>query len=286
MQVLESVKGAQSFFSQTRSEGPIAFVPTMGCLHEGHLELVAHAKSLAKRVAVSIFVNPLQFGPTEDFNKYPRTFEEDQLKLEKASVDYLFYPSSSELYPAGFSSTVNVGELANRLCGAFRPGHFDGVATIVLKLLQIIQPSFAIFGEKDFQQLRVIENMVMDLNVATSVVAHPTVRELDGLARSSRNRYLSESDRRRASQIPQALSAVTELCRNQISTTVQQALELAFLRLSGLETQYLEITHGQDLRSAPKEAFISELSSPRLFLAVKLGTTRLIDNISLKEPHL
>lgn len=286
MQVLESVKSAQSFFSQIRSQETLAFVPTMGCLHEGHLELVALAKSLAERVAVSIFVNPLQFGPTEDFTKYPRTLDEDKSKLKKASVDYLFYPTAQELYPPGFSSTVKVGELANRLCGAFRPGHFDGVATVVLKLLQIVQPKFAVFGEKDFQQLRVIENMVQDLNLSTSIVPHPTVRESDGLARSSRNRYLSEADRLRASKIPQALLAVSELCHRHTDTSVKQILDLAHQKLMGLEIQYLEITHGDGLQSAPKEALISQLSSPRLFVAAKLGTTRLIDNISLKEPCL
>src|SRR5262249_13763307 len=151
-------------------ESPIAFVPTMGCLHEGHVALIRRAKELAKRVVVSIFVNPMQFSPGEDFEKYPRAFEADKELLEKEGVDLLFAPTVKDLYPEGFSTKISVGEITDRLCGKFRPGHFDGVATVCLKLFEITRCDFAVFGEKDFQQLRVIQQMTADLNLPVAII--------------------------------------------------------------------------------------------------------------------
>ncbi|NBO19924.1 MAG: pantoate--beta-alanine ligase, partial [Proteobacteria bacterium] len=176
----------------------IALVPTMGALHEGHLALVRQAQDLADAVVVSIFVNPKQFGPKEDFGKYPRTLEADVEKLNKEGVQLVYAPDVADLYPEGFSTSVSVGELGTILCGKFRPGHFDGVATVVAKLLLRMLPHVAVFGEKDFQQLCVINRMVSDLDIAVEIVGVETMREPDGLALSSRNAYLSAEERKTA----------------------------------------------------------------------------------------
>ncbi|MCB0418144.1 MAG: pantoate--beta-alanine ligase, partial [Bdellovibrionales bacterium] len=206
MQILHSPEEVQ----KTTREwgGTVALVPTMGALHAGHLSLVEAAQSLADRVVVSIFVNPLQFGPTEDLDKYPRTLEQDASLLGELNVDLLFAPQAAEFYPQGFSTKVSVSGLTASLCGASRPGHFEGVTTVCLKLFQVSNADFAVFGEKDFQQLRVIEQMVDDLNLPVKIIRGAIVRETDGLAMSSRNRYLTAEQRRSAGRVPEAVAAV------------------------------------------------------------------------------
>lgn len=282
MLVLKTVREAQETLHPLKNKKTIALVPTMGCLHEGHLALVHRAREVADVVVVSIFVNPLQFGPHEDFAQYPRTFEADKKMLESVGVDYVFHPEASDLYPQGFASTVTVGALGETLCGRFRPGHFDGVATVCMKLFQITQADFAVFGEKDYQQLQVIQQTVRDLNVPVTILPQATVREPDGLALSSRNRYLSPDERKLASQVPEALRSLQTQVRKNAETSVQTLLELGRQALRPLEIQYLEITTGASLKPAAPPASLRTLSEPRAFLAVKIGKTRLIDNMSLE----
>jgi pantoate--beta-alanine ligase len=261
----------------------VALVPTMGALHEGHLSLVRRAKRLAPRCIVSIFVNPLQFGPNEDLSKYPRTFEEDCRKLEKEGVDAVFAPSPETFYPAAFASKVNVSHLSEHLCGRSRPGHFEGVATVCLKLFLSTAADFAIFGEKDFQQWRVLQRMVSDLNVPIRLVAQPIVRETDGLAMSSRNRYLSADERQAALAIPASLQAARDAVKLSEALTVGELTKTVRDRLSAtaLRIEYCDITSETDLVPQAAERRIIEIEKPRLFVAVKSGATRLIDNMSL-----
>ena len=193
------------------NEKSLGFVPTMGALHEGHLSLVDRAKQTTDRVIVSIFVNPLQFGPTEDLEQYPRPLEQDCDKVRAAGVDAVFLPTKESMYPVGEQTRVLVERITQDLCGARRPGHFSGVTTVVMKLLNIVQAHEAFFGEKDYQQLRVIKQMATDLFIPTQIIGCPTVREPDGLALSSRNQYLSPSDRARALAISRSLRAAQEL---------------------------------------------------------------------------
>lgn len=282
MQVLKTITELKKALPTRTSGKRLCLVPTMGCLHSGHLELVKRAQEKADQVIVSIFVNPLQFGPQEDFQKYPRTFEEDKTKLESLGVDFLFYPTPQELYPEGFSTKVNVGPLGSVLCGKYRPGHFEGVATVCLKLFQITQADFAVFGEKDFQQLQVIRKMVLDLNLPTEILAHPTLREEDGLAMSSRNRYLDSSQRELARLLPQALHQVLEAAKQDPSISVQNLLNLFKKKLKPVELQYAEITETDTLLSVSPERVLKSLKSPRFFVAALVGSTRLIDNVSLE----
>jgi len=282
MRVLKSISEIKKALPTPLSGKVMGLVPTMGCLHAGHLELVKKAKEKADVVIVSIFVNPLQFGPQEDLEKYPRTFEEDKNKLEALGVDFLFHPEAKELYPDGFSTTVSVGSLGSRLCGQYRPGHFEGVATVCLKLFQITQAHFAIFGEKDYQQLQVIKKMVSDLNLGIEIVAHPTVREKDGLAMSSRNRYLNSDERNHAGHIPVAFQEVQQLIKSQPDISVNSLLSAVRKRLAPLSLQYAEVTQGEQLQLAQPLASVRTLKGPRLFLAAFSGTTRLIDNLSLE----
>jgi pantoate--beta-alanine ligase len=287
MLIHNSAQNVQETCLRWKRESKIAFVPTMGCLHEGHLALIERAKEFAERIVVSIFVNPLQFGPNEDLAKYPRPFEEDKEKLQRAGVDLLFHPSVKDLYPEGFGTRVSVGDLTTRLCGKYRPGHFDGVATVCLKLFQITQANYAIFGEKDFQQLRVIQQMAIDLNLPTAIIAHPTVRETSGLALSSRNRYLSEEERAWALTIPKTLQAVRTEAQQNGTIKVGELLSLAKSELgkTPLKLQYVEITSGRQLLPADENAYVNAVSLPHLFVAAFAGNTRLIDNISLNGDH-
>jgi len=286
MLVLDSARQAQEVFLKTKKQSPIAFVPTMGCLHEGHLDLVKLAKTKAAKVIVSIFVNPLQFGPNEDFNQYPRTFEEDKQKLEALKVDFLFYPSATDLYPPLFSNSIEVGKLGNRLCGQFRPGHFNGVATVCLKLFQITQADFAIFGQKDYQQLQVIKNLVRDFNLPLQIIGHPTVRDRDGLALSSRNRFLSADERKKAQLIPQTLEHLRKTALLRPDLLVEDLCKEAKELLASLDVQYSTLTDGPELETAQSQKKLKELQEPRFFIAAKLGNTRLIDNIALREDDL
>lgn len=287
MLVLNSPQVVQETTLRWRKESKIALVPTMGCLHEGHLQLVRRAKEFADKVVVSIFVNPLQFGPGEDFDKYPRTFDDDVQLLEKEGVDLVFHPSVTDLYPQGFSTTVSLGDITKRLCGGYRPGHFDGVSTVCLKLFEITQCNFAVFGEKDFQQLRIIQNMAVDLNLPLTIVAQETVRESDGLAMSSRNRYLSEEERKAASLVPQILFSAKELVVTNGSTRVKDIYQMAerMIATTSLKAQYVQVTQTRLLLPAEPEDVIHGLPSPHLFVAIHAGKTRLIDNLSLNGIH-
>ncbi len=257
--------------------GRVAFVPTMGCLHEGHMALVRRAKALADHVVVSIYVNPLQFGPQEDYQAYPRTPEEDAAKLRAEGVDLLFMPET--LYPEGEPEVrVRAGKMSKVLCGAYRPGHFDGVLTVVAILFHLVRPDLAVFGEKDWQQLVLIRRMVRDLAWGIEVIGVPTVREPDGLAMSSRNRYLAPAERKQAQGLFAALSAMREAAR-QGETRVDRlvARGQAELQAHGIAPQYLEIRDEETLESL-------ETLTPRAraFVAAFVGKARLIDNMPMR----
>ena len=252
----------------------IALVPTMGALHAGHLSLVTLAKSKADRVVVSIFVNPIQFGPREDFNTYPRDESGDIEKLRATGADLVFAPNTAEMYPAGFSTKVSIGDLTEDLCGANRHNHFDGVATVVTKLLLQCAPDMAIFGEKDYQQLLVIKHLVRDLNVPVEVLGGDIVREKDGLALSSRNAYLSPAERKTAPLLHQTISEVAAaLARGEGADAACVAGRFK-LEAAGFRVDYIAVRDPDTLKP---------LSGPvkhaRVLAAAYLGKTRLIDNV-------
>lgn len=252
----------------------VALVPTMGGLHAGHLHLIAQARRQADRVVASIFVNPTQFGPNEDFSRYPRQEETDAGLLAEANCDLLWLPDVKTMYPHGFSSTVSVKGVSEGLCGAARPGHFDGVATVVAKLFNQVMPHAAFFGEKDYQQLTVIRRMATDLNFDVEVIGVETVREDDGLALSSRNVYLLEDERRRAIALSQALREAGEAIEG--GADIPSAIGRARARIAQAgfsEPDYIE------LRDAATLAPVTTLKKPaRLLAAARIGSTRLIDN--------
>jgi pantoate--beta-alanine ligase len=254
----------------------VGLVPTMGSLHDGHMSLLTTARQHADRVISSVFVNPLQFGPGEDFERYPRTPAEDQRLLEKAGCDLLFLPTVKEIYPDGSSATrVTVEQLSQILCGRFRPGHFDGVATVVAKLFGIVQPDVAVFGEKDYQQLAIIRRMTADLDIMVQVIGAPTVRAADGLAMSSRNRYLSDAERELAPRIYATLrAAATRLEDGERDYAQLAAWGAAQLQAAGMAPDYFEIREAVTLReptAATREVVI--------LTAARLGKARLIDNL-------
>jgi pantoate--beta-alanine ligase len=260
-----------------RADERVAFVPTMGNLHAGHGNLISRARTLAQRVVVSVFVNPLQFGPNEDYAAYPRTPEDDRRLLESLGADMLFVPEVEDMYPRGQETTarVQVPELDSILCGAFRPGHFTGVATIVTKLLNLVQPDVALFGEKDYQQLMIIRRAVEDLSIPVEIVGVETTREADGLAMSSRNRYLSADDRARAPAIYREL----ERARGAIEAGARdfEALEKAgyeALQQAGFRCDYFSIRDAETL--APPGPQSRELV---ILTAARIGRARLIDNV-------
>jgi pantoate--beta-alanine ligase len=265
-----------------RARGPVALVPTMGALHEGHLTLVREAKKRAPSVVVSIFVNPAQFGPNEDLDAYPRQLAEDSRLLETKGVDLLWAPPVDEVYPAGFATTVSVSGVSDGLCGASRPGHFDGVATVVTKLFNQVRPDLALFGEKDWQQLAVIRRMARDLDLtqprADAIHGVPTVREADGLALSSRNRYLSPGDRRRAAVLPRAMrEAIARIERGDQVSAVLLALKQALSEGGFASVDYAGLADAESL------AALAELGDrpARLLVAARIGGTRLIDNMAV-----
>jgi len=257
--------------------GKIALVPTMGALHAGHMALIAEARKQVDRVAASIFVNPAQFGAGEDFGRYPRQEDEDARMLEDAGCDLLWTPSVRDVYPEGFATKVSVSGVSERWEGEARPGHFDGVATVVAKLLLSVSPDVALFGEKDFQQLAVIRRLVTDLSIATEVVAVPTVREPDGLALSSRNAYLSAQERQRAQALPQALQAARDAIR--LGTPVVEALDYA--RASLINRGFARIDYLALVDAATLEPLEEPRGDMRLIAAAVIGGTRLIDNLAL-----
>ena len=262
-----------------REAGSVAFVPTMGNLHEGHLALVREAAKRADKVVVSIFVNRLQFGQGEDFDRYPRTLEQDAAKLAGEGVAVLFAPSEQELYPhVAQQYNVEPPNLQNELCGAFRPGHFRGVATVVAKLFNIVEPDYACFGKKDYQQLVILQGMAADLNFRVEIVPVDIGRAADGLALSSRNQYLSEAERKQALQLYRELQAVVRAVENgnrDYAALEQQAA--ANLKQAGWQVDYVEIRHAGNLQVA--HVGDSELV---VLAAARLGNTRLIDNIEIR----
>jgi len=260
-------------------EKTLALVPTMGALHEGHLTLVRRARALADAVAVSIFVNPRQFAPGEDFDAYPRRLETDAALLAAEGVDILWAPAPDEVYPRGFATTVSVAGLDESLCGAARPGHFDGVATVVCKLFNQVQPDFALFGEKDWQQLAIIRRMARDLDLALpradAIIGVPTVREADGLALSSRNQYLTPEERSQAAALPRAIeTAIASLRAGGDADAALETLRTTLLRSGFARIDYAE------LRDAETLDLLDALGSrpARVLVAAHLGKARLIDN--------
>ena len=255
----------------------VALVPTMGALHAGHLALVEEARRQADRVVATIFVNPLQFGAGEDLGRYPRREEQDAADLAAAGCDLLWMPTAGEMYPAGFATTVSVGKLGERWEGEARPGHFDGVATVVTKLLCAIRPEVAVFGEKDFQQLAVIRRLVLDLGLDTCIVGLATVRDDAGLALSSRNAYLSDDERQRALALPQALQDAA----GQIAagTDVSTALEQARQHLQ--DAGFSKVDYVALVDAATLEPIDAPGGRMRLIAAATIGSTRLIDNLPL-----
>ena len=278
MRLVRSVADLRALLKPLWNEGKrIGFVPTMGYLHEGHAALIRQSASRCDVTVVSIFVNPTQFAPNEDFAKYPRDLERDQATCLEAGADVLFLPEASEVYPSGFQTFVEPGRLAEPLCGAFRPGHFRGVATVVAKLFNIVQPDLAFFGQKDFQQTVVIRRMVRDLNLPVDVVVIPTVREEDGLAMSSRNSYLSEDERARARCLSQGLFAAEEAFRHG-ERKPKKLLALAKKAMAGVDRlQYLELVDAQSLE--PLTEPVDRAAA--LCVAAYVGATRLIDNVVL-----
>jgi pantoate--beta-alanine ligase len=260
----------------------IVFVPTMGNLHQGHIQLVERAKTWAGRTVVSIFVNPLQFGPKEDYHNYPRTLEEDSRKLARVNLDLLFVPSVTAVYPRNPQdmTRIEVPGLSDILCGAFRPGHFAGVATVVTKLLNMVQPDVALFGEKDWQQLLIIRRLVADLNLPVEIVGFPTVREADGLAMSSRNSYLATAERAIAPTLYMTLKAAAQrLLVGEQDFQASEAVGWKALEAAGFRPDYFEIRRAKDLGEPTQDD--AELL---ILAAAWLGKARLIDNYPVTLP--
>lgn len=287
MQVLAGIEEYRHLRSGWAGE-TVAFVPTMGALHEGHLALIRKARELGGKVVVSIFVNPLQFGPNEDLAKYPKALEQDLAHCRELGVDAVFTPTAETLYPEGLENVSRVvppQDLTEKLCGLYRPGHFTGVATVVLKLFNIIQPDFAVFGEKDAQQLAVIRRMVSDLNLPVQIVAHPTVRDTDGMALSSRNRYLNSEARQTALAVSGILRRVRDKAMAAASPlATEDALEqiarevIASLNGKGqsFRLEYLEAVDADTLQPATRLT-----PGTRVMIAAYVNDVRLIDNLDL-----
>lgn len=277
MTLIHSPKKMQQTVLALKKRGKkIAFVPTMGFLHEGHLKLIHEARKKADVVVVSIFVNPLQFGPKEDLAKYPRDEKGDLLKCKQAGASFVFFPKVKDLYPKNFQTYVEVTELQKELCGKTRPGHFKGVSTVVLKLFNLVQPDVAVFGLKDFQQFALLCQMVKDLNMPIQMVGVPTVREKDGLAMSSRNKYLSEDGRKEALSLSQSLKKIKDKIKSGVTDIqkLQKTISDEILKNPSAKIDYISFTDSETLEPLtaykPKKTLVA--------LAVFIGTTRLIDN--------
>lgn len=287
MRVIHSISEMREQVMEYKRNGlTIGFVPTMGYFHAGHIALMKQARQLTNRLVVSLFVNPTQFGPNEDLSRYPRNLKRDTEMAEEAGVDILFTPDANELYARDFSTWVHVEGLSEHLCGKSRPGHFRGVATIVAKLFGIVQPDKAVFGQKDFQQLAIIRRMVRDLNMPLEVVAHETVRELDGLAMSSRNAYLSQEERVLATCLYQALCAAKNALKNpHISLSDLQTAVLNAIPAHPLvKIDYIFTGDPHSLQPYDEDGF-QKAKEVLTALAVYIGKTRLIDNMCFtKQP--
>jgi pantoate--beta-alanine ligase len=280
MRVVKSVQEMASLSNGIRKDKTIGFVPTMGYLHEGHLSLVRKSKEMTNVTVVSIFVNPTQFGPNEDFDRYPRDLQRDISLLEKEKADILFCPEIEDMYPKGYRTYIKVLDMEDRLCGRTRKGHFQGVATVVAKLFNIVKPHLAFFGEKDYQQLKIIEQMVRDLNMDVRIVGCPTVREPGGLAMSSRNTYLSSEEREKALNLYAALKKAERLFKEgeeNAKKLVEEALNL-LASIEGLEIEYVEVVDPETL-----EELDVVKGSALLAVACRIGKTRLIDNLILRR---
>src|SRR5882757_6119673 len=283
MEIIRTVSWMKEKARLARAENHvIGFIPTLGALHEGHLSLIRCARAECSRVCASIFVNPTQFGPNEDLSKYPRTFESDVKKLESAGVDVLFAPDAKEIYPAGFGTYAEVEGISNRLEGRSRPGHFRGVATVVLKLFEIAQPDFAYFGRKDAQQVAVIQRMVRDLNLSVQIVVCPIVRESDGLALSSRNAYLSQEERRAATALYRALQAA----RAELAAGTRDALEIQNRMRAVFNSEPLaRLDYAEVVAADDFEPVLRVSRTSYVLVAAHLGRTRLLDNMLVEIPE-
>lgn len=288
MKILRTIGEAQKLTTSLRLKNKtIGFVPTMGYLHDGHLSLVKAARKKADIVIVSIYVNPLQFAPTEDLSKYPRDFKRDEALCRKAGVDYIFYPDDKQMYPDKYSTYVTVENITNRLEGRIRPEHFKGVTTIVLKLFNIVQPHFSVFGQKDAQQAAVIKKMTADLNVNTKIIVSPTVREADGLAMSSRNVYLTKEQRADAPYLQKSLQyakrkILLEGYNKDIEFLEGQMSKLIKSRKTATKIDYISFNDYDTLEDV-KSLKNSNNSAILISLAVRFGKVRLIDNIVIKR---
>ena len=279
--ILNTVSDLRIFLALARGNGKkVGFVPTMGNLHQGHLDLVYKASYMSDVVVVSMFVNPMQFGPHEDFDAYPRTLEADCKALTNHPCDAVFAPTVREVYPKGVNTEIDLPSLTTILCGHHRPGHFKGVATVVATLLNIVQPDVAVFGNKDYQQLQVIQTMVADFLIPVNIVGADTTREPSGLAMSSRNAYLSAEEKETAAMLYATLKRIEDTLRSnsQVSTTLRQEKER--LTAAGFVLDYLEIRDAQDLSKSYVEA-----ASAVILVAAKLGRARLIDNLVIELRH-
>jgi len=280
MQIIEQIADMRAWSEgERRQSRRIVFVPTMGSLHEGHLCLVRDAKTRGERVVVSIFVNPMQFGPSEDFAKYPRDLQRDRALLESLGADVLFHPTVAEIYPDGYQTHIEVQNLSLPLCGAVRPGHFRGVATVVAKLFNIVQPHVAVFGEKDFQQLQVVRRLVRDLSMDVEIVGHPIVREADGLAMSSRNAYLTPEERRAAVCLSRALCRAEKLARRgeTCAAPLLRVVAAELAREPLAQVEYAKLCDADSLQEIDRVQGTAVLA-----LAVRFGRARLIDNRIIK----
>lgn len=278
MQLIHPVASLRALVKQWREQGqPIALVPTMGNLHAGHLALVTKAQQLGHKVIVSIFVNPLQFGPNEDFARYPRTLNADCALLAEHGVDAVFAPDVDEIYPHGLTghTEVRLPLFDQQLCALTRPGHFTGVATVVTKLFNLVQPDLALFGEKDFQQLTVIRQLVKDLCLPIRIVAVPTLRDASGLALSSRNGYLTEAEKSQAAGLYHCLQQTAAQLAHSSDWRQLEATQLDALRAAGFEPDYLQICDPEQLLPTQNHPH------PVILVAARLGSTRLIDNLAL-----
>jgi len=273
--ISEMQKVADSFRLQGRR---IGFVPTMGFLHEGHLSLIRHARQMFDIVVVSIFVNPIQFGPSEDFDRYPRDEDGDLAKCKAGGVDIVFLPDAKEMYSTQDAVTVSVERISDIMEGAIRPGHYRGVATVVAKLFHIVKPHAAFFGQKDYQQCIIIKRLVKGLNIDVDIVIRPTVREADGLAMSSRNAYLNEKERRAATVIFRALSSAEHLIKSGVKDMehVRSRIQATLQEEKGLNIDYIQIVDPDTLM--PLQSMVNNLV---ILVAVRLGNTRLIDNVHI-----
>lgn len=284
MQVVTEKEAVRSILDLVRSDGcSVGFVPTMGFLHEGHLSLVRAARDTSDYVVVSIFVNPLQFGPSEDLKEYPRDLERDKKLLEEAGCDLLFHPGAEEMYSPGFCTRVQVSGLTETLCGATRPGHFDGVTTVVCKLLNIVMPHRAYFGEKDRQQLIVVRRIVMDLDIQVDIIGMPIIREEDGLAMSSRNLYLEKDHRKQALYLNQALTTARLMVQDgeRCVAGIIEKMYYILTATAGMEPEYVVAVDETTLAASETVA-----EGTIFAVAARVGEARLIDNYRVAEADL